>query len=114
MQKVYKVLKYMQVFRGRRISDVRNPLIKHGVKDGAQLVLLKLRTRPQESTPTDTHVAPNLEDVERVIRAEAGRQGREVAQASAAPPRPREVPMEARLHDIMQACSYMLRIFIIQ
>lgn len=89
------------------MSDVLKPLTKHGVKDGARLVLLKTRARPQELTQTDTHVVPSLEDVERVIRAEAGRQGREVAQASAAPPRPREVPMEARLHDIMQACSYM-------
>lgn len=82
------------------------PLTKHGVKDGARLVLLKSRAPPAVATQPDIASLPTLEDVERVIRAEAELQGRDVAQASAAPPRPREVPMEARLHDIMQACSY--------
>eukprot|EP00892_Ulva_mutabilis_P003830 jgi/Ulvmu1/1819/UM119_0037.1 len=91
------------VFKGRRIANIQLPLTKHGVKDGARLVLLKTRASPPDVTHATEPAMPSPEDVERAIRAEADRQGREVAQPSSAPPRPREVPMEARLHDIMQA-----------
>lgn len=69
-------------------------------------MLLKTRAPPSEPIHTEAPPMPNLVDVERAIRTEADRQGREVGQPSAAPPRPREVPMEARLHDIMQVCLF--------
>jgi hypothetical protein len=97
----------LQVCDGRKLRDTPGvsgqdtSLVSQGVSDGATLVLFKRRTPPSTDGGQITH--PSLEQIERVVRAEAERQGREVV----TPAQPSEAnraiaPLESRLHDIMQ------------
>lgn len=98
----------LQVCDGRKLKDItgvsgqETPLLAQGVSDGSTLVMFKRRMPPTNPDVGQiTH--PSLEQIERVVRTEAERQGREVV----APAQPAEsnrgiAPLETRLHDIMQ------------
>ena len=99
----------LQVCDGRKLKDgpsvsgQETSLSSQGVSDGSTLVLFKRRTSPLLSSDGGQITHPSLENIERVVRAEAERQGREVV----TPAQPSEssrgiAPLESRLHDIMQ------------
>lgn len=98
----------IQVCDGRKLKDTpgasgqETSLLSQGVSEGSTLVLFKRRTPPATSSDSGQISHPTLEHIERVVRAEAERQGREVV----TPAQPSEnrgiAPLETRLHDIMQ------------
>jgi hypothetical protein len=91
----------LQVLNGKRMLETQK-LRRLGVRDGAMLVMLRKRPEPERRNAPPT--APTLDNIERFVRAEAARQGREVTTASTNM-RPRDTaPFESRLQDIMQVC----------
>ena len=105
---------HLQVCDGRKLKDTpgvsgqETPLLAQGVSDGSTLVMFK-RRMPPTNTDVGQITHPSLEHIERVVRAEAERQGREVV----APAQPAEsnrgiAPLETRLHDIMQVSLTLL------
>lgn len=102
----------MQVCDGRRLKDSgqETSLLSQGVSDGSTVVLFKRRVPPvsTDGGGQNPPQLPSLEQIERVVRAEAERQGREVV----TPTQPAEgsrgiAPLETRLHDIMQVSLWI-------
>jgi hypothetical protein len=97
----------LQVCGGRKLRDTPGvsgqdtSLVAQGVSDGASLVLLKRRTPQSTDGGQITH--PSLEQIERVVRAQAERLGRDVVTPAQPSEGSRAIPpLETRLHDIMQ------------
>lgn len=92
----------LQVFDGKRLPENGRPLADSGVQDGSLLIMLTKRAPPPPS-PEPVRAPgpapkPSPAEVERVIRAEAARQGVEVE------PSP---PVQAPVHSIEQLQNLM-------